>query len=205
MYKNDKRPYNISDSANTNHGNSISDNRAHLLSQLPASTKVETILKTEPPDPEASVNQSGSTPHLGAAHPYLGGGDEGGEFFPDIETPGAGGMAGPMHSLEDDDFLNAIEQVGQGFNPHQNANHNNIKKEVDAYNEYQVGMNQCNGCPVWFFYPQYLLVSCIFYCLHSLFLIFRTGTHRRGSQKMDIIMVMDLNLRQLVFLFLTIH
>ena len=122
-------------------GTTYNDNKAYLLSQLPSSTKVQTILKTEPLDPETNI-QVGNTHHGSAAQPYMGsGGGEGSEFFPDIETPGGAVMAGAaMHALEDDDFLNSIQPVGggQGFYPNSNANHNNIKKEVDAYNEYQV-------------------------------------------------------------------
>ena len=101
----------------------MNDTKANLLSQLPASTKVETILKTEPPDPEAGhltqqVYPSGT-----------GGGAE--DFFPEIETNAAAG--GPMHSLDDEDFFNSVQPVVG-----QNSGHSNIKKEVDAFNEYQV-------------------------------------------------------------------
>ena len=135
MYKNDSRRLNPS----SNNGTTYNDNKAQLLSQLPPTTKVETILKTEPIDPEANVQNHGSS-----SQQYIGGAEEGAEFFPDIETPGSGVMTGGgMHSLEDDDFLNSIQPVvggSQGFHPNSSTNHNNIKKEVDIYNEYQVNI-----------------------------------------------------------------
>ena len=105
---------------------------------MPPSTKVETILKTEPLDPEVQNHASGSQSYIGS-----GGGEDGGEFFPDLETPGSVVMpGGAMHALEDDDFLlNSIQPVvggSQGFHQSNNSSHNNIKKEVDIYNEYQV-------------------------------------------------------------------
>ena len=134
-YKNDAKRLN---SITSNNGTTYNDNKAQLLSQLPPSTKVETILKTEPLDPEAQNHASGSQSYIGS-----GGGEEGAEFFNDIETPGSVTMAGggAMHALEDDDFLlNTIQPVGgsQGYHQASNASHNNIKKEVDIYNEYQV-------------------------------------------------------------------
>ena len=138
MHKNDSR---------SNNGTTHNDNRAQLLSQLPPSTKVETILKTEPLDPETNVQN-----HASGSQPYIGG--DGTEFFPDIETPGSAVMpigGGGMHALEDDDFLNSIQPVGAGqaFHSQTTSNHNNIKKEVDIYNEYQVCM--CLRFDIWDF------------------------------------------------------
>ena len=132
LSKNNIRGLNPSNS----NGTMFNDNKAQLLNQLPASTKVETILKTEPLDPESQNQASGS-------HSYIGG-DGGGmntDFFPDIETPGSAMLTGGgVSSLEDDEFLSSIQPVvgGQPFNPNSNANNHNIKKEVDMYNEYQV-------------------------------------------------------------------
>ena len=141
--KNDTKRLNSSG----NNGTTYNENKAQLLSQLPPSTKVETILKTEPLDPEVQNHASGSQSYIGS-----GSGQEGSEFFNDIETPASVVMPG---SLDDDDFLlNPIEPVGgsQGYHQNTNAGHNNIKKEVDIYNEYQPWQPQKRDPDEAFFY-----------------------------------------------------
>ena len=139
-YKNDAKRLN----STSNNGATYNDNKAQLLSQLPPSTKVETILKTEPLDPEVQNHASGSQSYISS-----GSGEVGTEFFNDIEAPGSVSMpgAGAIHALEDDDFLlNSIQPVGgsQGYHQTSHASHNNIKKEVDIYNEYQVCLHKQN-------------------------------------------------------------